>query len=802
MPLALLRIRMLAAGAALGLVVLIGSVGLPARAVAASAFPLPGTERDGPTYPTSVYRYDSADALNTVPEPKAADLLPIGPKELYEHGTREHMLARWKAYDKKGLTWEKFRTVFATKVFREPDVLDDVPMPSDQVLQGIGIPKQYTWASLDFMYAHWKIQKEGSGVADWTVWRAGYVNAANSRRKGEAFEQLVRQEYIEKEKPLKGGEWQFNKRVPRDKLPLLSGLGLNKADRPLDAADFDRLKVILEMKSGKNVNTKEGRKQFEDLMKIAKATGCRLIVAFGEEPTEKSHTVIRGLAAQFGVQTDVRYFPAIGQKVTPKSGGGTPPPTQDTGGAPVTPVTPGPSGGPSGGPAGDAATPQVLAAPGQMPADSPMDEAVEASADSLQDAIRTGLIQGWQDEELAAEGGDTSSTTQPDLGGVDFSTLQLRYVSDTYHNGSGVQYAFKADKPTTDEQSFGGRRAARLASDSFFVWLELPPSAFTVNLNPDEPDRIIDAQFGRTDAGRVLLEADLAMKKLVAKFIHPDTPGGRTYWDSLQGDTKCLSMRQWIVPDTATVRDNGAELYILDAPLLVKMETDVIKTQGVGDAAGCTQQDKATTRYNETVYRTTILPQVQDAVNHAPEFADLRRVYASRVAAEWFRQRSATKHTAYSDLIGKGDIGRWTSRQPWTPREVFDRYVQSYKNGEFNVTHTTAQGDTVRTHTYVYGGVDFSRINQNRLSADAFAKEHPAAAASAHDALYGPSGAGHEVWLGGLTSSKPLPEAYARPAPATSNPLFYALVPLPLIAWLVGGGALLRRRRALAPTEV
>ena len=34
------------------------------------------------------------------------------------------------------------------------------------------------------------------------------------------------------------------------------------------------------------------------------------------------------------------------------------------------------------------------------------------------------------------------------------------------------------------------------------------------------------------------------------------------------------------------------------------------------------------------------------AVNSAPEYADLRRVYASRVAAQWYRERSATKTTA------------------------------------------------------------------------------------------------------------------------------------------------------------
>ncbi|HEY9374921.1 MAG TPA: hypothetical protein VIU94_41775, partial [Streptomyces sp.] len=183
-----------------------------------------------------------------------------------------------------------------------------------------------------------------------------------------------------------------------------------------------------------------------------------------------------------------------------------------------------------------------------------------------------------------------------------------------------------------------------------------------------------------------------------------------------------------------------------------------------------------------------------------PEYADLRRVYASRVAAEWFRKRSTTKHTAYSDLIGKGDISRWASKEKWTPREVFDRYVKSYKNGEFKVKRTTTKGNIIYTSTYVDGGVDFTRINQNRLSATAFAKDHPALTATAHNALDAPSDEGSDMWLGGQTTAVPPDEAFASPEPATSKPLFYVLGAVPLAAWLVTGGALWWRRRTDSAT--
>ncbi|WP_158844574.1 hypothetical protein [Streptomyces sp. NRRL WC-3742] len=583
----------------------------------------------------------------------------------------------------------------------------------------------------------------------WKTWLNGQIPRQGNDAQGKAFQLHVA------ERLRLGADfgWKTEVQVP-------------EVNRQYDLANPE-LGLYYEVKSGTGIDLKTEFPRDKAFVEgeRGKPNPRTLVYIFPSEPTKAARTALQSAGIPYFV------VPAKKQPVIPGGGG------QQSG----------------GGPQGGAAVPDdTLRAPDQFQAPGAAPEEITGSPETAEDAVEARAV---QKEESEASG---HPELAEDLGGVDFSTLELRYVSDTYHHGPGVQYAFKANSLEPDQNSFGGARNARLASDSFFVWLELPPSAFTVNLNPDEPDRIIDAKFGKTDAGRVLLEADLAMKKIVARFIHPDTPAGQKFWDSLQGDTKCISMRQWIVPDTATVRDTGDELYILDAPLLVKMESDVVKAQGVGGSPGCTQQDKAVTKHNEDVYRQTILPQVQDAVNRAPEYADLRRVYASRVAAEWFRQRSTTKHTAYSDLVGKGDISQWSSREPWSPREVFDRYVQSYKNGEFKVTHTTTSGETVYTYTYVYGGVNFSRINQNRVSAEKFAKDHPELAAAARGALNGPSGDGSGLWLGGQTTAVPPAEAFATPPQATSNRLFYPLAATPLVLWLTVGGVLLLRRRRMA----
>lgn len=360
-----------------------------------------------------------------------------------------------------------------------------------------------------------------------------------------------------------------------------------------------------------------------------------------------------------------------------------------------------------------------------------------AGCDAVDEQIRGGLVQGL-----------TAPHQAP--GGIDFSRLELRYLSDPGAGRGGLRYAFKA--PLSASGGGGGSvglAGAEASSDAFFVWLELDPSTFWVNLNPNEPDRIVDSQLGRTDAGRVLLEADLLLKKTTGTFIHPDTELGADYWEALSGN--CMSFRTWIVPSPATVHEKGDELHILDAPLDVQMETQYLKSRGARAAMSCPEQSTSVQEHNETVFRRMILPKVVDAVNKAPEYAELRRVYLSRVAAEWYRQLSARTETTYAGMIDKGDISAYTTTKSWKPRDTFDRYVRSYTKGEFKVTHRTREGNTEYTRTYIYGGVDFTNVRYTSLSADRLEERWPTLARDVAQSLARPvtDARQGQVWLGG-----------------------------------------------------
>jgi uncharacterized repeat protein (TIGR01451 family) len=334
-------------------------------------------------------------------------------------------------------------------------------------------------------------------------------------------------------------------------------------------------------------------------------------------------------------------------------------------------------------------------------------------------------------------------------GGIDFSTLELRHVADT--GKRGIRYAFRGQPSNGTSDPTVGLDTASQASDAFFTWLALPPQSHWVNLNPNEPDRIFDAQFGRTDAGRVLLEADLAMKKSFARAMHPDTPSGAAFWqefdalyDNRPDGNYCFSFRQEIVPAPASVRETGDELYILDAPLRIEAVA-----QHYPGYTPCSDAEALDPRKQE-LYRRVIVPVVEQAVNTAPEYAALRRVYLSRVAAEWFRQRSAKHRTGVSRIVDSGVVDPWALNPPWDPKPVFDEMVRSLTHGEFVVERQKQTGEVVWTRIYSFGGVNFSsRMERRNISARQFKANYPRLTAKVRRAEHEPSTAGNEVWVGG-----------------------------------------------------
>ncbi|MFD6276567.1 hypothetical protein ACFWFI_13495 [Streptomyces sp. NPDC060209] len=310
-------------------------------------------------------------------------------------------------------------------------------------------------------------------------------------------------------------------------------------------------------------------------------------------------------------------------------------------------------------------------------------------------------------------------------GGIDFSTLDLRYIGKPV-KGKGLNYAFSAKK-VDDEYAagWGGQEKAQLISDAFFTWLALTPDKFWVNLNPDEPDRVMDAEFGKTDAGRILLEADLQMKHDFFKAMDPKTGLGKQFWASLpkvNGRPCFTGIRNWIEPETASVREQDGGIYILDAPLRLKSTPQDFDTDPGGEQI-CNPTEAERDQAQQVIDRM-IVPEVEKTINTAPQYADLRSVYTARVAAEFIRQQDAGTATDYHDVINSNDVTKWPLRAPnqdWDKNELFQEYRNIFLNGEFQYDVDTDEGVMV----YIVGGVDFSKQPKRNLDPVRFRAEHP-----------------------------------------------------------------------------
>ena len=363
---------------------------------------------------------------------------------------------------------------------------------------------------------------------------------------------------------------------------------------------------------------------------------------------------------------------------------------------------------------------------------------------------------------MPGQGGALQRTlARPGFGGIDFSSLELRYVSDT-GGPRGLRYAFGANpSPGTSDQEVG-LATARQSSNAFFTWLALPPESFWVNLNPNQPDRIMDPQLARTEAGRILLEADLVLKKDSVNLMNSDTPLGDGFWDELEriyGDRaldSCITMRTWIAPAPATVRETGDELYILDAPLTVFGESEQHPDPGSGNP-GCPQEDAATEDRKEALWRQTVLPKLIEGVNTKPEYAALRRVYLARVAAEWFRVRQGERPTSLSKVIGSGNVDRWAMPPGWGPLDVYNPYLHSIRTGEWSAERKITVGGQEYTRTISYGGVDFSGVPRNNVAKRDFNARYPRLARRIRESQGGATTDAdrNEVWLGGGAGSGP-----------------------------------------------
>ncbi|MER7752669.1 LPXTG cell wall anchor domain-containing protein [Kitasatospora sp. NPDC097643] len=567
--------------------------------------------------------------------------------------------------------------------------LDGLTIPSDPAEQARFLDQftkeydEYPENTPERAYARYKkylTEKDNPKYKTFDAWLAnGYILPHNNNQRGAYFEQKVVNDL-----GLIGPDWLCQEEIPildKDGKPVLGKDG-KPLVRKFDAVNY-KTNDFLEFKAGASRDTKQDPAN-AGFVKDPRYKDAKITYVFGEKQTKATRDYLDGLRKDAGKDSRIRTYEHISTS-KPVYNKASPWASRDRN---MTPGGNAPAGGASRTVQGSLPTPKDMA------------------------------------EQLARQRAqDPNGLRVRGPGGVDFSTLELSYVGKPV-KGQALNYAFSAKEADQDDDDlgWGGQEKAKLISDSFFTWLALTPDRFWVNLMPDQPDRIMDETFGKTDAGRVLLQADLEMKHDYAKDVDPRQGVGKKLSDAMTAaGLPCgPTVRNWIVPQPAKVRADENGIYILDAPLKVNTEAFTINAPNPNGECKLTDAQRATA---ERLLREIVVPDIEQKVNNAPAYADLRRVYKARVAAEYVRQQDQQQATDYRPIINSNNVAQWPVQAPnqsWTPRQTWNDYVKSFTQGDYSYPCEFAGQQKM----CVVGGVDFSQAPKQDLSPAEFAAQH------------------------------------------------------------------------------
>ena len=309
---------------------------------------------------------------------------------------------------------------------------------------------------------------------------------------------------------------------------------------------------------------------------------------------------------------------------------------------------------------------------------------------------------------LAGYLGQAGSVTSLDR----FRPASLRYFS---YEPKTDNFQILLDK--ADEKELSDIQVKEKADELmkyFRIGLSLPNEKFWVNLRPDAPEQIIDPQLEQTDIGRIMLEADLQLKKDTASFTSPQTSEGRQYWDKLykragelfgsENITIPTITRPWIVPGEIILREDDASVYIFKANMKVMLEQDHIPGSNIYDFKDSRMKDL--NDYSSQLIRELVLPKLTLEINISKRYARLRQVFFSLILSRWFKDRHKALGQAPSlSLVDSRNLNGLISREIWNKDTYYQAYMKSFQQGEYNLKErvSTPAGPVIRS--YVSGGI-------------------------------------------------------------------------------------------------
>lgn len=196
--------------------------------------------------------------------------------------------------------------------------------------------------------------------------------------------------------------------------------------------------------------------------------------------------------------------------------------------------------------------------------------------------------------------------------------------------------------------------------------------------------------------------------------------------------------RHWIIPDKAYAYSNETQIYIINSTLAISSEpvadqsTFEIHGQDIGTLSkGCFEElNKSAREYGEYYKDLTdrmILPYVVSDVNNGGKYEDLREVYIALALSQWYKSKTTPHTDIFRDDLDSSSSAILKSWNTWRPKEIWDKYVYSFKNGEYNCWENTTNERAGRSGTMSRirssGGIEFDGIKDHLISIEVMPPE-------------------------------------------------------------------------------
>jgi len=238
----------------------------------------------------------------------------------------------------------------------------------------------------------------------------------------------------------------------------------------------------------------------------------------------------------------------------------------------------------------------------------------------------------------------------------------------------------------------------------FLTSLTVPEDDLWVNLSPYEQEKIIPNQFGITEMGRDLLAQDYLLKQVAASLIYPEDDLGRAFWEKVYHKLKTLYgpmeipvntfNKVWIVPEKASVFENGDTAFVVESHLKVMLEEDYEAL----NANAFNAQSRAALGGNDgrrgmgrdvenavtsQILRELIIPELEKEVNQGQNFAQLRQIYHSLILATWYK-RNLQESILNKVYVGKNKVDGIDLTDQQVKDKIYQQYLEAFKKGVYD----------------------------------------------------------------------------------------------------------------------